>query len=115
MKRYEHLDEAMCRELEKLDKKYASEAADMSMQDAELAEVMYHALKCGETYYAMKEAQEDERGYMDERSYRDGRSYARRRESMGRYSGDMGGGYSGHYPMMYPENFGRGFDGGYRY
>ena len=36
MKRYEHLEETIGRELEKLDKKYSGNT-DMTMQDAELA------------------------------------------------------------------------------
>lgn len=114
MKRYEKLDEAMCRELEKLDRKYGGGNAEMTPQDVELADKLYHALKCGETFYAMKEAgewDEDEgEGSGEGRSYR-GRSYARRgRDAMGRYtSRDMGRpegsgyyGYSGHYPEWMP-------------
>ena len=94
MKRYEHLEDAMRCELEKLDKKYGGDVAEMSAQDAEKADLLYHALKSAATYHAMKDAEEWE----EER----GSSYARRRDAMGRYtSRDMGG--SGHYPpMMYP-------------
>ena len=53
MHRYEHLDMALCKELERLDKKYAGDTAEMSQQDVERADTLYHALKCGETYYAM--------------------------------------------------------------
>jgi len=114
-KRYENLQEAMCKELEKLDKKYGGEVAEMTVQDAEKADMLYHALKSAETYHAMADEREmeseemegsgDGRGYRGNygRSYNGGRSYARRRDSMGRYiSRDMGG-YSGHYPMMYPQ------------
>ena len=33
MKHYENLEEAMCMELEKLDKKYGGEHAEMTVQD----------------------------------------------------------------------------------
>lgn len=107
MKRYENLDEAMCRELEMLDKKYGGEAKEMSPQDIEQADVLYHALKSAATYYAMKDADE----WDDEESGTRGRSYARKRDSMGRYtsgrymngySGRYDDGYSGHYPPMMP-------------
>lgn len=108
MKHYENLEQAMCRELEMLDKKYGSDAKEMSPQDIEHADVLYHALKSAATYHAMKDAEDwDE----EEESGARGRSYARRRDSMGRYSGGryMSGysgryddGYSGHYPPMMP-------------
>lgn len=99
MKRYENLEEAMCRELDKLNSKYATEPGEMSVQDAEKADLLYHALKSAATYHAMKDAEDTERSYG-----RDERSYRRGRDSMGRYtSRDMD--YSGHYPEwppMYP-------------
>lgn len=111
--RYEHLEKAMCKELEKLDKKYTADV-EMSEQDAERARKLYHALKSAETYHAMKDAEEyedeeGEEGYSGEnRSMRRGRSYRggsyRRGRDMrtGRYiSRDMEPGYSGHYPMEY--------------
>lgn len=112
MKRYEDLDEAMCRELEMLDKKYGADSAEMTIQDLEKVDKLYHALKSAETYYAMVEAGYDEE---EERSYGRGRSYARRRDGMGRFSRDMG--YSGRYPMypMRPEYPMSYDDGGYRY
>ena len=102
MKRYENLEESMCRELEKLDKKYAGETAEMSVQDAQKIDMLYHALKSAATYYAMKDAE----GWEDKDA--SGRSYRRGRDAMGRYtSRDMGrdgsgysGEYSGRYPMM---------------
>ena len=110
MKRNENLMEAMCRELETLDKKFASGGGEMSVQDLEKADKLYHALKSAETYYAMKESEEWE----DKDA--SGRSYARRgRDSMGRFTSREGGssrepgssyGYSG-YPG------GSGYSGGY--
>jgi len=114
--RYEHLEKAMCKELEKLDKKYTADV-EMSEQDAERARKLYHALKSAETYHAMKDAEEwededGEEGYSGEgrsmrrggRSYR-GNSYRRGRDMRtGRYisRGMDEYGYSGHYsPMEY--------------
>ena len=117
-KKYENLEEAMCRELEMLDKKYGSERAEMDPKDVELADVLYHALKSAATYHAMKDAEEWEeededsgemRGSRTGRGYGRGgygRSYRRGRDAMGRYtSRDMGHPeemYSGHYPEWMP-------------
>ena len=100
MKRYANLEEAMCSELEKMDKKYGGDVSEMSTQDAEKADLLYHALKCAATYHAMKDAE----GWEDKDA--SGRSYRRGRDAMGRYvSRDMDG-WSGHYPdwnpPMYP-------------
>ena len=112
MKRYENLEESMSRELEKLDKKYGGENAEMSVQDVEKADVLYHALKSAATYHAMKEAEEwdDEEESGARGRMGNGRSYARRgRDSMGRYTSRDGmgrmsyeDGYSGHYPEWMP-------------
>ena len=101
MKRYEHLDKAMCRELEKLDKKYAADV-EMTPQDLDRADSLYHAMKSAETYYAMVDAEGDEDDG-DGRSYRGGRgySYARTRSPRtGRYLSREDG-WSGRYPMEY--------------
>ena len=97
MKHYEHLEEAMCKELEKLDKKYATDVPEMSVQDVERADILYHALKSAATYHAMKDAD----GWEEKDA--SGRSYRRGRDAMGRYvSRDMYDGYSGHYPEWMP-------------
>lgn len=99
---YKNLEKAMCKELERLDKKYTAET-EMTVDDADRANILYHALKSAATYHAMKDAEEEdeEEGYSGEgRSYR-GRSYARRRDAMGRYSRVGEPQYSGHYPMEY--------------
>lgn len=114
MKHYENLEEAMCRELEMLDKKYGGETKEMSPQDVERADILYHALKSAATYHAMKDAEEweEEESGARGRSYArngDGRSYARRRDSMGRFtSGRYDDGYSGQWPMYprYPMSYG---------
>ena len=123
MKHYENLEEAMCKELDMLDKKYASNPGEMEMKDVEKADILYHALKSAATYHAMKDAEEWEEDDMEGsgegrmsrggRSYGRGgmdRSYRRGRDSMGRYtSRDMGGdyGYSGHYPEWMPQMYPR--------
>ena len=113
MSHYENLEKAMCKELDKLDKKYMNDVPEMSVQDVERADILYHALKSAETYHAMKDAGEwEEDGMEGSSAYRGGRSYARRRDAMGRYtSRDMGGysgdGWSGHYPEWMPPYYGR--------
>ena len=114
MKRYENLEKSMCKELEKLDKKYAQDVPEMSVQDVEKIDILYHALKSAETFYAMKDAEEWDDEDMDGSGRRgsDGRmysgrggdrSYRRGRDAMGRYtSRDMYDGYSGHYPEWMP-------------
>jgi hypothetical protein len=101
MKRHENLEEAMCAELEKLDKKYGADHGEMSVQDAEKIDLLYHALKSAETYYAMKDAD----GWEDK--YASGRSYRRGRDAMGRYTGRDMDGYSGHYPDRMPPMYPR--------
>lgn len=92
MKHYENLEEAMCRELDMLDKKYGGEKGEMSAQDVEKADKLYHALKSAATYHAMKDAE----GWEDKDA--SGRSYRRGRDAMGRYtSRDMMPEYSGNY------------------
>lgn len=99
MKRHENLEEAMCRELEMLDKKYANDPGEMSTADVEKADILFHALKSAATFYAMKEAE----GWEDKDA--SGRSYRRGRDSMGRYvSRDMD--YSGRYPDYMPPYYG---------
>ena len=116
-KHYENLEEAMCRELEMLDKKYSSDAGEMTVQDVEKADKLYHALKSAATYHAMKDAEEwddddEESGEARRgRNYgRYGRSYARGRDSMGRYTSRDGRDYSGGYPMMYPMRYPMSYD-----
>ena len=107
MKRYENLEDAMCKELEMLDKKYAGTHGEMSAQDVEKVDILYHALKSAATYYAMKESEDWDEDGRSGRGYsgRD-RSYRRGRDSMGRYtSRDME--YSGHYPEWTPPYYGR--------
>ena len=103
MERYMNIDKRLHKELMKLDKKFENESNEMSSQDLELIDCLFHALKSGETYYAMVES--EGMGYS-------GNSYARGRDNRGRYMNrDMmsrEGGYSGHYPHMpyYGEGYG---------
>lgn len=115
--RYENLEKAMCRELEKLNKKYGGDVDEMSPTDLDHADKIYHALKSAATFYAMKDAEgEDGEGYSGEgrsnrsggRSYRGGRSYEDGGMSYARYRSPRTGryvsrddGYSGVYPMEY--------------
>ena len=110
---YKNLEKAMCKELEKLDKKYTADV-EMNPTDAERADLLYHALKSAATYHAMKDAEEEDWGEEDEesgRSYRrgGGRSYARMRDGRtGRYMSRAGGPemyYSGRYPMEYMDPY----------
>ena len=112
MKRYENIDETLCREMEKLDKKYAN-GGELDMQDLETIRLLFSSMVKADTHYAMQEEQEwDE----DEMS-RSGRSYygrggmdrsgRRGRDSMGRYvSRDMYPDMSGHYPEYMPPYYG---------
>ena len=104
-KRYEKLEEALCKELEKLDKKYSSDVGEMTVQDVDRADALFHALKSAETYYAMKGSDMGDEMESGRRSY--GRSYGRGRDSMGRYV-SRDDGYSGHYPPYqgYPMSYG---------
>jgi hypothetical protein len=108
---YKNLEKAMCKELEKLDKKYTADV-EMTPTDAERADMLYHALKSAATYHAMKDAEDEDWDEGDEESGRPyrmnrGRSYARARDSRtGRYmSRDGGMDYSGRYPMEYIEPY----------
>ena len=110
MERYVNIEKRLQKELNKLDKKFENESAEMSSQDLELADCLFHALKSAEGYYAMQEAGEGV--FIGNYSgYGSGNSYARGRDSRGRYmSREMRreGGYSGHYPPMpyYGESYG---------
>lgn len=113
MSHYENLEKAMCKELDKLDKKYMNDVPEMSVQDVERADVLYHALKSAATYHAMKDADEWEEDDMESsrggRSYGRGgdRSYRRGRDSMGRYTSRDMDGYSGRYPEWMPPMYPR--------
>lgn len=123
MKRFDNIEETLCNELDKLDKKYAGDT-EMSAQDLETLRMLLSSVVKLDTHYAMKEESEMDEEGMDGsgrrgsygriypghsyamRGEEDGRSYRRARDAMGRFtSRDMGpeysgdDGYSGHYPM----------------
>ena len=107
------LEEKMCKELESLEEKYRTSNSEMTVQDLEKIDKLYHALKSKATYEAMKE--------YDENDDFEGVSGRRGRDGMGRYiSRDMShemsrrdwpnyqrDEWSGHYypPMYYPPNY----------
>lgn len=93
--KHEVLEQKMCKELEILEDKYRS-GEQMSMQDLEKIDKLYHALKSMATYNAMKEAEEYEA---------DGFSGRRGRSSVtGRYvSRDDGTSYADGYSQGYSE------------
>ena len=57
MKTYENIDKALCREMEKLDKKYAGDV-EMSRTDLETIRLLRSAMLKGQTIEAMEEDRE---------------------------------------------------------
>ena len=107
MQRFENIENKMTKELQKIDKKLENEGTEMSAQDIEMADCLFHALASAEKYYMMSEGggMGFSGNYGSGESYGmgSGNSYARGRDSRGRYtSREMSreGGYSGRYPMM---------------
>ena len=103
--KHEILEQKMCKELDILEEKF-SNGAEMSIQDLEKIDKLYHALKSKATYDAMKESEEYEDGWNENggisgyhgpinnaRPYSDGysRGYSEAMTQMGN---------SGYYPMM---------------
>jgi len=123
---HEVLEQKMCKELEIIQTKYAQNPGmEMSVQDLDKVDKLYHALKSLATYKAMKEAEEEygegEEGFSGRRGRaangryvsRDGGASYSEGYSQG-YSeamSQMNGGNSGHYPMMggnmYPPRYPR--------
>ena len=119
---YEILEQKMCKELEMIQTKYAQNPAmEMSVQDLEKVDKLYHALKSMATYNAMKEAEEYSNAgesRMDGNSGYRGRAMNGRfvsRDNAGSYAdgysngyseamNQMNGGNSGHYYPMQPYN-----------
>lgn len=121
-KNHELLERKLCKEIEIIESKYMNGAAEMTVQDIEKLDKIYHTLKSMATYNAMKEAEEYEQEgvsgarmtYSGRRgrgadgryvsrdtgeSYADGysRGYS---EAMNQMQGGGNGGSSGHYPPM---------------
>ena len=105
---HEILEQKMCKELEMIEAKYAqNQSIEMSMQDLEKIDKLYHALKSMATYSAMKEAEEYE---MDGYSGRRGCS-----PSTGRYvSRDGGSSYADGYSQGYSEAMNQMGNSGHR-
>lgn len=113
MQRYENIENKLNKELQKIDKKLENDSAEMSPQDIELVDCVFHALASGEKYYMMSEGGMSG-NYGGSYEGGSGGSYARGRDSRGRYTSremmSREGGYSGgRYPMMpmYSEYDGR--------
>lgn len=113
--KHEILEQKMCKELESIEERLRG-GNEMSMQDLEKVDKLYHALKSKATYDAMKEAEEYEgqgmSGYRG-RSATTGRYVSRDSGESQSYAEGYSQGYSeamnqmnggsGHYPMMgYP-------------
>jgi len=108
MKYHDILEQKLCKELDILEQKYENNGpSELSMQDIEKMDKIYHALKSRATYIAMKEAEEYE---MNGYSGRRGRGYNNSGNSMNMnsansYAEGYSQGYaegisqSGHYPM----------------
>jgi hypothetical protein len=97
VKKHEMLEQKMCKELDMLEEKMRT-GGEMSIQDLDKIDKLYHALKSMATYNAMKEA--EEYGYSE-----DGMSGRRGRDaSTGRYiSRDDGRSYTDGYSRGYSE------------
>lgn len=93
-KKHENLEQKLCKELDTLEDKYRS-GAELSENDLKRLDILYHTLKNMTKYEGEKEAQEYS---MRSMSYENRGGYSGRNYS--RDMGPVGGGYSGHYPMM---------------
>ena len=85
---FEHLENAMCEELDRLNDDYKN-GKEITSGDLAKADLIFHALKSCATYCAMKEGLEG----ASERSYGSYGSYARSRN--GRYMSRDGGSMRG--------------------
>ena len=97
MERFEHLEKALCKELEVIEQKLKG-GAEMSAQELDKVDKIVHAMKSLVTYEAMKEADE----YSENMS--GGMSGYRGRAMNGRYvSRDMDQSYADGYSRGYEE------------
>ena len=92
-KKHEILEYKMCKELDAIEEKLQN-GAEMSMQDLEKIDKLYHALKSKATYDAMKDAE----GYEDR-----GMSGYRGRAANGRYVSRDNENYTDGYSQGYSE------------
>lgn len=105
-KKHEILEQKLCKEIEIIENKYQAGNAEMSIQDVEKLDKLYHTLKSMATYHAMKEAEEyEEGGLSGTRMTYSGR---RGRGADGRYvSRDAGESYTEGYERGYSEAMSR--------
>ena len=107
MKNHELLEQKMCKEIEMIEEKYRNPGTEMSIQDLEKLDKLYHTLKSMATYNAMKEAENYEGGMSGRRGRgADGRYVSRDagesfNEGYERGYSEAMRGASGHYPMGY--------------
>ena len=102
--RHDILEQKMCKELELLEQRYSANTAEMSIQDLDKIDKLYHALKSMATYHAMKDAEEYEQG---------GFSGRRGRAANGQYvSRDGGDSYHEGYANGYSEAMSQMMNGG---
>lgn len=97
-KKFENIENTMCREMEMLNQKY-SNGSEMSENDLKRIDLLAHAMKSLATYSAMKESEgwgetSERHSYSRDDGY-SGRSYAD-----GYTQGYRDAQHSGHYPMM---------------
>lgn len=91
------LEQKMCKEIKILENKYSGGTEEMTVQDLEKLNLLYHTLKSKATYEAMKDATEEYEA--------EGMSGRRGRSPMtGRYvSRDQGNSYADGYANGYSE------------
>lgn len=119
MKKHEILEHKLCKELDNISEKLSG-GAEMTAQDLQRVDMIYHALKSLATYKAMKEAEDyEEDGWSNDGSMGGGNSGRRGRAANGRYvsrdsdqnyaegysQGYMDGQQSGHMPMYPPRRW----------
>lgn len=102
MRCHEILEEKMCNELDMIKGKYMQDSSkEMSMQDLEKIDKLYHALKSQATWCAMKEAEDYS---MNESRTMNGNSEYRGRAMNGRFvSRDSANSYADGYANGYSE------------
>ena len=101
---HEILEQKMCKEVEMIEAKYAQNpSAEMSTQDLDRLNKLYHTLKSQATWTAMKDAED----YMEEKDYgnnQNGMSGRRGRAANGRYiSRESANSYADGYSQGYSE------------
>ena len=106
---HEILEQKMCKEVEMIEAKYAQNpSAEMSMQDLDRLNKLYHTLKSQATYTAMKEAEEYGEENEEYSRNQNGSSGRRGRAANGRYvSRESANSYADGYSQGYTEAMNR--------